>query len=217
MADGNTQPRQFNIYQRMNAVQQEIDYIQKEKKQGMRYSIVSHDAVTAAVRPLMVKHGVIYYPMDFNLKQTGNRTELVCTVIFQNIDNPSDSMAVSTAGYGIDDQDKGPGKAISYAVKYALLKALGLESGDDPDNDQDTINKPGISDSRRASIDTFKSLVMTARSLEDLNLIRNDFKPVLDDLRADYPAFVQEATSKWQQKAAQFKKPNPPASEPAPA
>lgn len=32
--------------------------------------------------------------------------------------------------------DKGPGKAISYAVKYAYLKAFALETGDDPDHDQ---------------------------------------------------------------------------------
>jgi hypothetical protein len=46
--------------------------------------------------------------------------------------------------YGIDDSDKGPGKAISYAVKYALLKALGLETGDDPDEDQASVHKPSM-------------------------------------------------------------------------
>jgi hypothetical protein len=44
---------------------------------------------------------------------------------------------VETIGYGVDPQDKGPGKAISYGVKYALLKVLGLETGDDPDTVQD--------------------------------------------------------------------------------
>jgi hypothetical protein len=44
---------------------------------------------------------------------------------------------VETFGYGVDAQDKGPGKAMSYGVKYALLKVLGLETGDDPDVVQD--------------------------------------------------------------------------------
>ena len=127
-----------NIYQRLNRVQLQVDYIKKEKKSGMRYSIVSHDAVTAKVRPLMVAHGVIYYPCDLKIAQSGNRTEVQMIVRFQNVDDPADHMDVHTAGYGLDDQDKGPGKAISYAVKYALLKALGLESGDDPDEDQVT-------------------------------------------------------------------------------
>lgn len=64
-----------NLLQRLAAVQGEIDYIQKEKKSGMNYSIVSHDAVTAAVRPLMVKHGVLYYPASIDVTQDGNRTQ----------------------------------------------------------------------------------------------------------------------------------------------
>jgi hypothetical protein len=155
-----------NIYQRMNAVMQEVDYIQKEKKQGMRYSIVSHDAVTAKVRPLMVKHGIIYFPVGMAMEQNGNRTQMNMTVRFQNVDYSSDYMDVVTAGYGIDDQDKGPGKAISYSVKYALLKALGLESGDDPDEDQAVVHKAKDEQSIEAMIDL-------AASIDELTAIGN--------------------------------------------
>src|SRR6185369_12739279 len=123
--------------QRLNAAPQEVDYVQKEKRQGMRYSIVSHDAVTAKVRPVLVKHGVLYYPMALAFEQVGNRTQCAMTVRFVSIDDPDDRIDVPSFGYGIDDQDKGPGKAMSYAVKYALLKALGMETGDDPDFDQE--------------------------------------------------------------------------------
>lgn len=128
------------LLQRLHAVMQEVDYVQKEpKKQGMQYSFVSHDAVTAKVRPLMVKHGVLYYPVDGKIEQVGNRTQMRMVVRFVNVDDGQDFIDVVTAGYGIDPGDKGPGKAISYSVKYALLKALGLETGDDPDTEQDTI------------------------------------------------------------------------------
>lgn len=126
----------MNIYQRLQKVMEEVDYVQKEAKQGMRYTIVSHDAVTAKVRPFLVKHGVVYHPADITVNQNGNRTEVVMVVRFACTDDPS-YIDVPSLGYGIDDQDKGPGKAISYAVKYALLKTLGLETGDDPDTDQD--------------------------------------------------------------------------------
>jgi hypothetical protein len=126
-----------NIAQRINAAMAEVDYIQKEKKQGMNYSIVSHDAVTAKVRPILQGHGVVYYPRDMAVTQNGNRTEAIFTVRFENIDDRSDFIDVATFGYGVDPQDKGPGKAISYGVKYALLKVLGLETGDDPDEVQD--------------------------------------------------------------------------------
>lgn len=131
-----------NIYQRMHAVMGSVDYIQKEKKAGMRYSIVSHDAVTAKVRPLLHENGIVYYPSKINRSHNGNRAEVDMLVRFVAVDDASDFIEVATAGYGIDDSDKGIGKAISYAVKYALLKALGLETGDDPDLDQNAKHEP---------------------------------------------------------------------------
>lgn len=126
-----------NIAQRINAAMADVDYIQKEKKSGMNYSIVSHDAVTAKVRPILHKHGIVYYPREMHVEQSGNRTQAVFQVRFENIDDRSDFIDVATFGYGVDPQDKGPGKAMSYGVKYALLKVLGLETGDDPDEVQD--------------------------------------------------------------------------------
>lgn len=124
-----------NVHQRLAAVMSEVDYIQKERKKGMNYTIVSHDAVTAKVRPVLLKNGVIYYPVRCEHHHNGNRAECSMTVRFVNIDDPTDYIDVPTFGYGIDTQDKGPGKAMSYAVKYALLKALGLETGDDPESE----------------------------------------------------------------------------------
>jgi hypothetical protein len=215
MPDDAKSMRYPNILQRLNAVMEQVKFVQKEKKQGMRYSIVSHDSVTKLVRPKMVENGIVYWPIDFVIEQVGNRTQLSCKVVFASIHDPADRIEVSTAGFGIDDQDKGPGKAISYAVKYALLKALGLESGDDPDEEQDAMLKPSILDPDRATVDDFKDAVAMADSMEKLEQLRADIKPVLDKLRADYAAYVQEATTKWQQKAATLKKAAAPATEPA--
>ncbi|MDP9196116.1 MAG: ERF family protein [Pseudomonadota bacterium] len=132
---------QLNIHQRLHAAMQKVDYIQKEKRSGMQYSIVTHDAVTAKVRPVLLECGIVYHPVEMKRSQDGNRTEVDLVVRFSNIDNPSDHIDVPACGYGIDSQDKGPGKAISYAVKYALLKALGLETGDDPDQDQNATHQ----------------------------------------------------------------------------
>jgi len=131
----------LNIYQRLSAVMNEVDYIQKDKKQGMRYSIVSHDVVTAKVRPFLLKHGIVYPVSIKEHWQDGNMTGVLAEVSFVNVDDPQDRVVVQSMGYGIDDQDKGPGKAVSYAVKYALLKVLGLETGDDPDENQDAKKK----------------------------------------------------------------------------
>lgn len=132
----------LNIYQKLNAVMAKVDYIQKEKKSGMQYNIVSHDAVTALVRPHLQEIGIVYHPTALRVVQDGNRTQVELSVRFANMDNPADFIDVPSLGYGVDTSDKGPGKAISYAVKYALLKTLGLETGDDADNDQTSQHQP---------------------------------------------------------------------------
>ena len=124
-----------NVHQRIAEVMGAVTYIQKEHKTGMQYTIVSHDKVTAKVRPALLAAGVIYYPTRCDHTQNGNRAECSMTIRFANIDSPDDCIDVQTFGYGVDSQDKGPGKAMSYAVKYALLKVLGLETGDDADHD----------------------------------------------------------------------------------
>ncbi len=125
-----------NLHQRLHAAMKEVKYIQKDiriKLKSGSYKVISHDAVTAKVRPALLKQGIIYYPMEMVRSQNGNRTEVDLKVRFANIDNPGDCIDVPGIGYGVDSGDKGPGMAVSYAVKYCLLKALGLETGDDAD------------------------------------------------------------------------------------
>jgi hypothetical protein len=127
-----------NVHQRLADAMGKVSYIQNEKKPGMQYRVVSHDKVTAKVRPALLEVGIVYYPIRCDYVQSGNRTECSVTVRFVNVDEPADFFDVPTLGFGVDASDKGPGKAMSYAVKYALLKALGLETGEDPDEDADT-------------------------------------------------------------------------------
>lgn len=121
----------------------ELNYIQKGSRlvNGM-YKFVSHDQVSAAVHPLLVKHGVLVLPTVEECTQEGNRTTAKIVVSFVNCDNPQDTFSLRYFGYGIDTGDKGPGKAISYACKYALLKTLCLETGEDPDNDANARYEP---------------------------------------------------------------------------
>ena len=188
----------LNLYQRLNKVQKSITYIQKEKKAGMRYSIVSHDAVTAKVRDPLVEAGVLYFPSNLRMEQIGNRTQCTMLVKFVNIDQPDDFIEVATAGYGIDDQDKGPGKAISYAVKYALLKALGMESGDDPDLDQNVEYEDVVT----IAIREFENDVALARSEDELRGVAKHHKESMEHAVAAHPAKVQAAKQKWQAKMA---------------
>lgn len=127
-----------NVYQRLVAVMDEVGRVAMAgtaPKEAGGYRYVRHDDVTAAVRPALVKHGVLVVPSVARHERDGNMTVLEVDVAFVNADDPSDRVEVRHVGYGIDRQDKGPGKGLSYAVKYALLKVLSLETGDDPEAD----------------------------------------------------------------------------------
>lgn len=207
--DPNTIPPQaLNLHQRINKVMQEVTYVQKEKKQGMKYSVVSHDVVTAKLRPSLVNYGIAYYPACWHIEQQGNRTQASGTVRFVNIDAPLDFIDVATIGYGIDDQDKGPGKAISYAVKYALLKAFGLETGDDPDEDQEVVLKADPQDPDRTKIDAFENEIARAKTMDQLRDIATHYADDMKAMKAkpSMSAFAQAAEVKWRQKAALLKK-----------
>ena len=57
------------------------------------------------------------------------------TYRFVNLDNPSEYIETTVYGDGLDTGDKAPGKAMTYADKYALMKAYKLSTGDDPDKE----------------------------------------------------------------------------------
>jgi hypothetical protein len=115
---------------------EELTYIQKgDAKVNGQYRFVSHDDVAEKVHPMLVKHRVLALPSTTSIQQEGNRTVIMLRVHFVNIDKPTDYFFIDMPGYGVDPSDKGPGKAVSYAFKYALLKTLCLETGEDPDKD----------------------------------------------------------------------------------
>ena len=134
----------LNIYQRMLAATSEIDRVAKNLKvdisKSQSYKAVAEADVLEAVKPIEAAHGIYSYPFSREIikdetytttsEWDGKKTEKntfflrIKTVYrFINTDNPSDFIDITTYGDGVDTQDKAPGKAMTYADKYALLKA----------------------------------------------------------------------------------------------
>jgi hypothetical protein len=132
-----------NIYQRMLAVMAAAGYVQKDKRASPAaggFAYVSHDQVVRILRPHLVQHGILCQVnvVEHVLEQVQSRrgeplyfTRVRVEVAFVNVDNPEDRFVADGYGYGFDSQDKGPGKAVSYATKMVLLKAFLLESGEE--------------------------------------------------------------------------------------
>lgn len=198
-----------NIHQRLAEVMKAVTYIQKDKKPGMNYTIVPHDVVTAKVRPALLDAGIVYYPVRCEHTHNGNRAECGMTIRFVNIDEPSDFFDVQTFGYGVDPQDKGPGKAMSYAVKYALLKALGLETGDDADHDSINHSRedPAIQPepfNPAEERNRIKHSIEGCRTLPGLQKTWTDNADALFRIKGDKPAMYAELDKAKNDRKAQL-------------
>jgi hypothetical protein len=131
-----TTKKKLNIHQRIHAVMLGLKYVQKgDKRVNNQYTFVSHDAVTAAVRPHLIEHGIVVIPSVQAWAQDGNRITVTMNISFVNVDDVNDKVDIEMCGQGIDPQDKGFGKAYSYCKKYAFLSLFCLETGDDPERD----------------------------------------------------------------------------------
>ena len=131
--------KKLSIHQRLHAIMAEAGTVVKEdEKVNNQYRFVSHDAVTDMIRPLLVKHGVLAIPSIVAHSQSGNVTSCNVSITFASIDDPQETISISSFGYGCDGQDKGPGKAFSYAVKMGYMKMFALATGE-KDNEAESI------------------------------------------------------------------------------
>ena len=145
----------MNIYEKLLSITSEIKNVSKNLDVGVgknSYKAVGEADVLFAVKQLEQKYKVYSYPCkreivdrailetekEYNGNVTkGNQIFLRIETIYRfvNIENPDESIEITTYGDGIDTQDKAPGKAMTYADKYALLKAYKIITGDDPDQE----------------------------------------------------------------------------------
>lgn len=127
----------MNLFQKLSAISNEIGTVEKELKVA-GYKAVSERSVLEAVKPLEAKYGVYSYPCNRSIAWQevvdGNViVRVVTTYRFINMDDPTEFIDVTSMGDGVDKMDKASGKAMTYADKYALMKAYKIVTGDDPD------------------------------------------------------------------------------------
>ena len=144
----------LNIFQRMAAITAELQTVAKNLKVSTggnnSYKAVSERDILDAVKPLESKYGVYSYPASREVlesqlleseseyqgktsKKTTFMTRIKTVYRFVNINNPEEFIETVTFAEGIDTQDKGSGKAMTYADKYALMKGYKISTGEDPD------------------------------------------------------------------------------------
>lgn len=126
-----------NLWQRMVIARQHMQYIKKTRQGGLKFATLNHDEVTSAAREALDKANVLAIPNVLMHDKTGNTTICEVEVEFVNPDVPEERYSVTMFGESNDNQDKGPGGATSYALKYCLIKALMGETGEKDADEQD--------------------------------------------------------------------------------
>ena len=150
---------QMTIWERVQKVREAVTYIKRTELTGSGApykSAVSHDALIEKVRPHLVEQKIAWHPISIEIlgrdevvSKSGNRsiwTQVLTVIRFYCTDNaPVAHIAGTSANNvidipviseGLDNQDKGSAKAMTYADKSALMWLLNVQRGDDPDFDR---------------------------------------------------------------------------------
>jgi hypothetical protein len=136
-----------NVQSAILEVMKDVGYVEKTGKMSMgrsSYTFTEERELIAALRPSMIKNGLIMVPKGVT-EGTETYAEYLrndkpwriyrAQFCFELIHPESNtSLDVYAPGEGADNGDKASNKASTGALKYALRQTFLIETGDDPDN-----------------------------------------------------------------------------------
>lgn len=162
------------IYKKMTEVMKEIGAIGKgQKNQQQGYSFRGIDDMLNALYPALTKHGVFMSPRAVNYGQelkdvtrsNGKAGVDKHIAIMMEYDFYADDGSKVTIGpipaEGLDSGDKATNKALSAALKYALIQTFSIPTQDMEEADRTTIE---IGTSQSSSVATSSSSAASVAS-----------------------------------------------------
>ena len=137
-------PIRLNLRQKLAEVRRRIGYVQKRgHNERFNYSYVTAADIAGSVGDILAELGVVVIPRleDISYESAVGRGEatrmarVVMAYTFADVDSGEEIIA-KVAGQGLDPGDKAPYKAMTGALKYALLQSFLLATGDDPEDER---------------------------------------------------------------------------------
>lgn len=126
----------MNIYEKILAIMQDVQYLAKDdhvKFGSTDYKALSEEKVTSVMRDELIKFNLVVFPIAQDSNRSGNITHVDTKYRMVNVEKPDEFIEIVSCGDGADSQDKGSGKAMTYAFKYMWLRVFALPTGEDPD------------------------------------------------------------------------------------
>lgn len=125
----------MSIHEKILEIMKAVQHIQKDDTvsyKSTNYKALSEEKVTTILRAEMIKNGLVVYPIKQDWSRAGSITHV--DVTYKIVDTETgESIEVVSCGDGADTQDKGAGKAMTYAYKYMWLRVFAIPTGEDPD------------------------------------------------------------------------------------
>ena len=128
----------------IEAINQVMASVNRVQKTGVnshhRYNYASEEDLIEAIRPAMIEAGLVLMPGDVRILGTqdmGKNQRIDIAVDYHLHHKSGNGMKITVASSGIDSQDKAIPKAMTMALKYALIQTFLIPRSDnDPDQDQ---------------------------------------------------------------------------------
>jgi hypothetical protein len=156
----------LNLRQKLAEVRRRIGYIQKRgHNERFNYSYVTAADIAGSVGDILSELGVVVIPSLENITyesaasrgETTRMARVVMAYTFADVDSGEEIVA-KVAGQGLDTGDKAPYKAMTGALKYALLQSFLLATGDDPEDERVDVRFTAAGSDRPISADEVHEL-----------------------------------------------------------
>lgn len=182
------------------AVMEDVGYVQKLGKVGtgkFGYTYAGEKELIAQLRPSMVTHGVVMYPVKSDVYETesyttekGSRVSIVLgtrVFRFEHV-HSGDYTDVEVFAEASDRGDKRASKAMTLAKKYALREFFLIETGDDPDaevtprstSNEDIFMRASAAINKAEDVDALEETVAKIRRYNDANWSEEQTKQLSD-------------------------------------
>ena len=176
-----------NIFQRISAVMQDVQYLAKDDQIEFgktKYRAIQEEKVTTIIRKSLITHGIVIVPVKQEHSKDGVLTTVDVTYRIQNVEDENDYIEAVSSGTGVDTQDKGVGKAMTYSYKYLLLRTFAIPTGEDPDKSSSAELDDRFSREQKVEyIDDIKKKVL----LDSLSVVGSDIESTLKYFQKKYP------------------------------
>ena len=133
---------ELNLREKFAEVRRRLGYVQKRgHNERHNYSYVTAADLAGSVGDILAELGVVVIPQlqSISTETPRSSSDRIARIVmnYRFVDAKSgEELTVRVPGEGADPGDKAPYKAMTGALKYALLQSFLLSTGDDPEDER---------------------------------------------------------------------------------